>query len=181
MGNNNNNKLTKSTKLAQKGVSGILSSISSDLVQYIPQVCDVVKNVGCKDQAALVRSLDIIWPEFSKYSTQVASKLFEFVQIAELSNAKHHEYVLSQIFEDTTASLNEKVEYVRKLEQDKAKETQRLVATIGFIAAVPVVAVAMTTVAPKVSSDVKGILKTKYIADTVRDFSLKAAIEAIKG
>lgn len=180
MDKDNNNKLTKSTKLAQKGVSGILSAVSSNLVQYTPQVCDVVKSVGCKDQAALVRSLDTIWPEFSKYSTQVASKLFEFVQIAELSNAKHHEYVLSQIFNDTTVSLNEKVEYVRKLEQDKAKETQRLVTTVGVIATLPIVAVTTMIVAPKLSSDVKSLLKTKYITDTIRDFSAKAIIEAIK-
>lgn len=166
------------TTMAVKAFPQILAAVAPSLAPMAKDACDVIKTVGCRDQIAMIKSLNAISPDFIAYSNKLADKLFTFAQVAEQSDSKRYDLIVEAVLNDEKTSLAQKVALVRELEQTKGSERRKLIKTIGSVATVPLAAITTIAIAPKISGDISSVIKSKIAADAVKSFSPKGVIEA---
>lgn len=166
------------TTMAVKAFPKILAEVAPSLAPMAKDACDVIKTVGCRDQIAMVKSLNAISPDFMAYSNKLADKLITFAQVAEQSDSKRYDLIVEAVLNDEKTTLTQKVGLVKELEQRKGSERRALIKTIGQVAAVPLAAVTTIAIAPKISGDISSVSKSKIVADAVKSFSPKGVLEA---
>lgn len=159
--------------IALKATSSILNAISASPALAGP-ICETIRTVGCKDQIAFTNALNALGPAFANISTQYMKMLNEVVQVSLQSSCKNYELIVEAIVNDPTASLDEKVEHVSRLEKERAKNQNKLIKTVsGGVAALATI-VGGVIVLPKISSDARGAYndyqkteRTKAVLDAI--------------
>lgn len=145
--------------IVKKALPVILKKVAPEIAEVNKaEILETIKTCNCKDQIVVVDAITQTVPALTDYSGTVLKTLSETIQVVEESSSKNYDLVVQAVLNDELATMQEKVEYVMKLEDNRtdnfvkrAKVYTQSAVAIGATLAVPIVA----TVAKSIVHDMR--------------------------
>ncbi|MCC8014020.1 MAG: hypothetical protein LIO87_02400 [Eubacterium sp.] len=127
-------------KNAKDAVLPVLQKVSANLDinagDMCKSICEAMAVYGCRDQIKITKIVSEAHPSFVKIADEFFSIHKEVMQISERIDSKNYEVILTAIFADKEAGLEEKVNLADKILSEQKKHTAHANALTIFASSV---------------------------------------------
>lgn len=85
---------------------------------FVGPICDTVVRVGCKNQALLAKSIELISPDLIGHGFALAEKICQADYLINKAQCDRADLIVQAVINDEASSLEDKVKYCRQVQND---------------------------------------------------------------